>query len=94
MDYSMTHPAVIIGRKTFTLRYKVKKLEKSARKSGHSRRTKLYHFIQSRLKRFVNWLFTLCSEETQEQMLAYERSRYQLNGTNVPEWVALRFTKN
>lgn len=89
----MTHPAVIIGRKTISLRDKFKKLEKTARKNGHARRVKFYNFIQTHLKRFGNWFFTLWSEETQELMLASERSRYQVNGTNVPEWVALRFTK-
>ena len=89
----MTHPAVIIERKTISLRDKFKKLEKAARKNGHARRVKLYNFIQARRKRFGNWFFTLWSEETQELMLASERSRYQINGTKVPEWVALRFTK-
>lgn len=89
----MTQPAVIIERKTISLRDKFKKLEKTAKKNGHARRMKFYNFIQTRLKRFGNWFFTLWSEETQELMLAAERSRYQINGTNVPEWVALRFTK-
>lgn len=55
----MTHPTVIIGRKTISLRDKFKKLEKTARKNGHSRRVKFYNFIQTRLKRFGNWFFTL-----------------------------------
>ena len=90
----MTHPAVIIERKTISLRDKFKKLEKIAKKNGHARRVKFYNFIQTRLKRFGNWFFTLWSEETKELMLASERSRYQIHGTNVPEWVALRFTKD
>ena len=90
----MTHPAVIIGRKTISLRDKFKKLEKTARKNGHARRVKFYNFIQTRLKRFGNWFFTLWSKETQELMLASERSRYQIHGINVPEWVAMRFTKD
>jgi hypothetical protein len=90
----MTHPAILIERKAATLRTTFKKLEKNARKNGHVRRMKLYNFVQTRLKRFANWFFTLWSEETQELMLASERSRYQIHGTNVPEWVALRFTKD
>ena len=90
----MTHPAVIIERKTISLRDKFKKLEKIAKKNGHARRVKFYNFIQTRLKRFGNWFFTLWSEETKELMLASERSRYQIHGTNVSEWVALRFTKD
>lgn len=87
----MTHHAVIIGRKTITFRDKFKKLEKNARKNGNDRRVKFYNFIQTRLKRFGNWFFTLCSEETQKLMLASERSRYQIHGINVPEWVAMRY---
>lgn len=70
-DTKMAHPAVIIGRKTFNLRCKFKKLEKTARKNGHARRVKFYHFIQTRLKCFGNWLFTIWSEETQELMRNY-----------------------
>lgn len=89
----MAHPAVIIGRKTISLRDKFKKLEKIAKKNGHARRVKFYDFIQTRLKRFGNWFFTLWPEETQELIIASEHSRYQIRGTNVPEWVAMRFTE-
>lgn len=84
----MTHLAVKISTKTVKLRKKVKKLEHDAHVAGHPKREAFYRFIQHKLKQFGNWFFTLWSEETQELMLASERSRYQINGTNVPEWVA------
>ena len=97
----MTHPAVIIGRKTISLRDKFKKLEKTARKNGHARRVKFYNFTQTRLKRFGNWFFTLWSEETQELMrndpfrVEHEQeafARFQskdavLRWIKTPEWV-------
>lgn len=64
----MTHPAVIIERKAIILRDKFKTLEKTARKNGHASRVTFYHFIQTRMKRFGNWFFSLWSEETQELM--------------------------
>lgn len=97
----MTHPAVIIERKTISLRDKFKKLEKTARKNGHARRVKFYNFIQTRLKRFGNWFFTLWSEETQELMrtdpfrVEHEQkalARFQnsavLRWIKTPEWMA------
>ena len=72
----MTHPAVIIERKTINLRDKFKKLEKTARKNGHARRVKLYNFIQTRLERFGNWFFTLWSENSAV-----------LRWIKTPEWV-------
>lgn len=97
----MTRPAVIIGRKTINLRDKFKKLEKTARKNGHARRVKFYNFIQTRLKRFGNWFFTLWPEETQELMrndpfrVEHEQkalARFQNNAVlrwiKTPEWVS------
>ena len=98
----MTHPAVIIGRKTITLRDKFKKLEKNAKKNGHARRMKFYNFIQTRLKRFGNWFFTLWSEETQQKMLndpehvkreqevlaRFQSKSAVLRWIKTPEWVA------
>lgn len=89
----MTHPAVIIGRTTIILRDKFKKLEKTARKNGHARRAKFYNFIQTRLKRFGNWFFTLWSEETQELMrsdpfrVEHEQEAV-LRWIKTPEWMA------
>lgn len=97
----MTHPAVIIERKTINLRDKFKKLEKTAKKNGHARRVKFYNFIQTRLKRFGNWFFTLWSEETQELMrndpfrVEHEQkalARFQnsavLRWIKTPEWTS------
>lgn len=98
----MTHPAVIIVRKTISLRDKFKKLEKTAKKNGHARRMKFYNFIQTRLKRFGNWFFTIWSEETQELMrndpfrVEHEKesfARFQskdavLRWIKTPEWAA------
>lgn len=90
----MTHLAVKISTKTVKLRKKVKKLEHDAHVAGHPKREAFYRFIQHKLKQFGNWFFTLWSEETQELMLATECSRYQIHGTNVPEWVKMQFAKD
>ena len=89
---NMTHPAVIIGRKTIILRDKFKRFEKTARKNGHARRVKFYNFIQTRMKRFGNWFFTFWSEETQELMrndpfrVEHEQEAV-LRWIKTPEWV-------
>jgi len=89
----MTHPAILIERKAATLRTTFKKLEKNAKNNGHVRRMKFYNFIQTRLKRFGNWFFTLWSEETQELMrndpfrVEHEREAV-LRWIKTPEWMA------
>jgi hypothetical protein len=50
------------------LRVKFKKSEYYANVYGHPVRMKMYHFIQTRLKRFVNWFYTKCSADTQARM--------------------------
>lgn len=50
------------------LRVKFKKSEYYANVYGHPVRMKMYHFIQTRLKRFVNWAYPKCSEETQTRL--------------------------
>ena len=80
----MTHPAVIIERKTISLRDKFKKLEKNAKKNDHTHRAKFYNFIQTRLKRFGNWFFTLWSEEIQELLSNYSVQSRARAGSHAP----------
>ena len=50
------------------LRAKFKKSEYYANVYGHPVRMRVYHFAQIRLKRFVNWFYTKCSEDTQARI--------------------------
>ena len=98
----MTHPAILIERKAASLRTTFKKLEKNAKNNGHARRMKFYHFVQTRLKRFANWFFTIWSEETQQKMLndpehvkreqevlaRFQSKSAVLRWITTPEWVA------
>ena len=64
----LAFPAVWLNTSLFMLRPKVKRLERDAKDNGHTVRQKMYHFIQMRIKKFVNWFYTVCSESTQAEM--------------------------
>lgn len=69
----MSDIAVNLNMTAARLRAKFKKREYYAKVYGHPVRMKMYHFIQTRLKRFVNWFYTKCSEDTQSRMDALYR---------------------
>lgn len=69
----MSDIAVTLNMTAARLRSKFKKREYDAKVYGRPVRMKIYHFIQTRLKRFVNWFYTKCSADTQSRMDALYR---------------------